>query len=387
MNRSLLTEEFATTAAGSDGITVVTSFNHPQRGVVRCPAAPLLAAWLVRRGARVVLAALEPDAVTRPSGPPRRTGGVLVGSSYRDLDGRVVGLAAAAAADQDVSLVRLAVDTWSQVIRTRRVLVPLAPRACAAGAPVPRPQRGAAAGSPPVAAAGTGCRAAVAAWESVRAGRGRGDTVLLVGAGAGAGTGTDEPWAGGPSGPLLRVPTVEQARRLEVADPARLSYAIRPCSVIEDVTEVLHVLRARFPLIRGPHPDQWCYAASRARAAVRLAAAASDLVLLLGGEGGGGGGGGAGADDRCDHDLPAAQRVLAPVGLGDLDPKELGAAATVAVIDRLEGAVRGVGCPALGVTDLIEVLSGLGPLSVVHYRVQADVSTNIYENVPAAVTR
>ncbi|MGW4651611.1 hypothetical protein ACWEPF_34265, partial [Kitasatospora sp. NPDC004289] len=34
----------------TDQVTVVTAFDHPARGTVHCPAAPLLAAWLEALG-------------------------------------------------------------------------------------------------------------------------------------------------------------------------------------------------------------------------------------------------------------------------------------------------------------------------------------------------
>ncbi|MFJ9523636.1 hypothetical protein ACIRPK_36085 [Kitasatospora sp. NPDC101801] len=340
---------------------------HPTRGMVRCPAAPALAAALNGSGITVATGAVEP----RPGGA-----GVLVATTYLDLNGQPVGVAVAAGRAH-TALAYETVGAWSAVLRTRRVLVASGAPCCVGAAavlpgarePVPaqglRKPAGARAG-------GAGCPRSQAAWALVLAFQQRGDTVLLVG-------GPEDAAAPGPSGrdPLpaeawsriVQVGTVDQAAALTVPDPRRLSFVVRPCVLVDWASQVVNALRERFAALRGQHPDQWCYERSDLHRGARLAAESSDLVLTVGGSG---------------ALAPSLERARHLTGLAQLDLPSLGAAATVAVIEEQPPAPTAH--PALAAADVVEVLSGLGPLSVVRHRVATEVSTDVYRDQPGTVT-
>jgi 4-hydroxy-3-methylbut-2-enyl diphosphate reductase len=71
---------------------------------------------------------------------------------------------------------------------------------------------------------------------------------------------------------------------VRVSDPRRVSYVLQPGIPVEEAAPVSAALRSRFPALRGPDPDGFCYAASDRKETIRAVAAASDLVLVLGTE-------------------------------------------------------------------------------------------------------
>lgn len=389
-------ERWAAEAVRPGRLTVAVSAVHPVRGPVRCPAAPLVAAELERLGHPTGLGALllGPPVVR----PPRRGGAagsgsaVVFAATYVDVDGTVAGVAVAGGPDLGADVLEAAersVREWAALFRTRRVLVAETAGTCAG-------TEGAAAS----------CAAAARARETVAEFLRRGDTVVRIGsggpggggggggggaaelgAGDGAGDGAGEgagpgaepgagegvgPGAGGGAGegggdgagdgpgdgagdgPGRLVafdagrPVERQLARLRaVADPDRVSFAVRPCTPVDDVVPVVAALREAFPRLRGQHPDQWCYRSADRRDAVRALAAASDVVLLLG---------------RPDPDLlagppgPAAVRPVAAVR--DVRRAWLAGSATV-------GVAAGPETPAGLLAGVTEALSGLGPYSVV----------------------
>ncbi len=74
------------------------------------------------------------------------------------------------------------------------------------------------------------------------------------------------------------------AGAVQVADPRRVSYVLVPGVPVEDTPIATAALRSRFPALRGPDPDGFCYAASDRAETIRTVAASSDLVLVLGAE-------------------------------------------------------------------------------------------------------
>ncbi|MFI5533820.1 hypothetical protein ACIA8O_35325 [Kitasatospora sp. NPDC051853] len=366
MHRSTRTEFFRTEGAPTDQVTVVTAFDHPARGTVHCPAAPLLAAWLEalgiphRTGPVALRGAAEP--AERHQGRPG-----LLATSYLDPSGRPVGLAAAAPA-RLAGAARRAVLGYTAVLKTRRVLLPAPPAPCTAWPPAatPRPRPAAPPASPPapppaavgpLAAGRAGaCSAAGQARRTADGRLAEGETLLLVGAGTGA-YGTGLPRAVLPGHPEeLTVGTVEQAERIAPADPARLAFVTVPCTPLQEVREIVTVLRRRFPTLRGQHPDQWCYRASDLRDAAESAARQSDLVLLLG------------AFGPVLPDWLPAGRTVRPGGLAGLRPELLAEAATLTVLEPVPGPAG-----SLTTSGLLTVLSGLGPLSTVDRRAASEV--------------
>jgi 4-hydroxy-3-methylbut-2-enyl diphosphate reductase len=151
------------------------------------------------------------------------------------------------------------------------------------------------------------------------------------------------------------------AGAVQVADPRRVSYVLVPGVPVEDTPIATAALRSRFPALRGPDPDGFCYAASDRAETVRTVAASSDLVLVLGTE-----------DDPDTRHLTALARsnrakanVIADVT--EIIPSWLAGVSAVGLAESTAAA------PGLA-ARVTEALSGLGPLSVTRRQVTTEVT-------------
>jgi 4-hydroxy-3-methylbut-2-en-1-yl diphosphate reductase len=378
---------------------------------VRCPAAPVLAAALARAGRRV----REAPVVLRP-GSRQATDAVAFVVSYLDPKGHAVGLAAVAHRDDvaGLAVADAAVREWSAVPRTRRVLLTDVDPYCRGArraldmveyalrmghgrvyvvgqpafgsqvlaslehrgvvlvddldqvpdeATVVFPAHGvtlrvraevAARGLRVVDAT---CPLVSGGHAEIRRFADRGDTVVLIGHPSHAAV---APFAGQAAEQVVIVHDVGDVEALGIPDSSRLSYIVEPGMVVEDAAEVVAALRRRYPKARGAHPDRWCYAASDRAETVRAVATACDVTLVLGTAGTG--------DVRNLAELARANgtTVHTIAEVGDLRPGMLAEATTVGLVSSISTP------PGLG-DDVVEVLSGLGPLSVVRRRVSSDV--------------
>jgi 4-hydroxy-3-methylbut-2-en-1-yl diphosphate reductase len=333
LNRSVERRRFAVRGT-SPGEVIVGGFNHPARGRVRAPAAPVLAAELARLGFRIRVAREPIDPGTGPAG------GVLFTASYLDHTGSPVGFAAAADATDPGALAAAAqtVRVWSGVWRTRRLLVADAGSCCAEAA-----------------ACGDTCQLVAATHAELRRFTGYGDMVVVIGR---RGHAAVPALVGQAPEQVVVVETVADVPALRV-DPDRVAYVVQTGLPIEDAAPVVAALRARYPRIRGAHPDSLCYAASDRAQTIRAVAGSCDLMLVLGGTGAGELVGLAAASG-----VPV--RVLGHTG-------ELRA-------DWLVGpaCVGLAGSPSTRpglAAEVIGVFSGLGPLSVAHRRVSTETTT------------
>jgi 4-hydroxy-3-methylbut-2-en-1-yl diphosphate reductase len=415
MNRSLARERFETAGIAPGEVLVITEFDHPERGPVRCSAAPAVSGWLRRRGFPV-REGLAPSS----TGP--HDGSVLFTVTYLDHEGRAVGLGAAAASP-GLAVAADAVSTWASVMRTRRaVLVATDPVCRGARNSLARAWDALAAVSRPVYVYGqltrnphvaddlerhgavfrssldqvpdgatvlfpahgvplsvraeattrgmriidTTCPLVTAAHDRVRSYAERGDTVALIGKpGHAAVAGI----SGQAPGNIRLIAAAEEVGILDVNDPLHLSYMVQTGIPVEDAAPVLTALRSRFPALRGPHPDQFCYAASDRLGAIRRAAEVSDVVIV------------AGAADCADSRqvLQAAVAAGAEAHLtgraDDIHPEWLSRSGVV-------GLTTGLGARP-GLTDkVLAVLSGLGPLSVTRVNVSTEIITARYAAAP-----
>ncbi|WP_406097004.1 hypothetical protein [Kitasatospora purpeofusca] len=273
-------------------------------------------------------------------------------TTYLDVDGAAVGIAIAAPAYLE-ALAQQSLQQWTAVLRTRRVLVLLSDARSGGNS-----------------ADGRGlavCPKAAASRGLVRQYQRRRDTVLLLGTGRASCANDDEP-----SGPAIAVPDLATAHRVQIPDPERLSFVLAPCSIVNDVTPLLRELRSRFPLLRGQHPDQWCYVASDAQLAARAAAEASDLVLDLNPTG------------RAEAAIPPGVAVRRVEALSDIRAADLADAATIAILSSPHALYESVAAterPVVTAAGIIEVLSGLGPLSVVQHLARTAARTDIYARI------
>lgn len=334
MNRTLLVQTLAAGPLVARGrISVLTRFAHPQRGAVRCPAAPAFAAGLAERLRPGSPAArrdvrLEAD----PDGGRHTREAVTLAVSYLDRDGRATGLAAALPADDDAArdTVLRALCEWTGVLRTRRILV-AEPPACADAATTTR------------------CPHRRTAHASVLDFTDRGDALALItepGNAFAEQLAADARRAGG------RAEIVHEAdtSALDDVDPEALSFVIVPGTRVEVALPVLRALRRRFPRLRGQHPDEYCYGRSDWHETVRAVAAASECVLVL--------------TDPAEPSDPTVAEALDAIGVpavrisdpADLRPAHLDASAIALIQTRSATADK-----RLAAT--LEVLAGLGPLA------------------------
>ncbi len=83
-------------------------------------------------------------------------------------------------------------------------------------------------------------------------------------------------------GGMYLVETADDVQKLQVKHPDSLSFVTQTTLSVDDATQVIEALRARFPDIQGPKKDDICYATQNRQDAVKALARHSDLVLVVG---------------------------------------------------------------------------------------------------------
>lgn len=111
----------------------------------------------------------------------------------------------------------------------------------------------------------------------------QGSELILIGhAGHPEVEGTMGQYANQSSGNIYLVENCADVSNLIVNDPNNLSYATQTTLSIDDTTEIITALKARFPAINGPRKDDICYATQNRQDAVKTLALECDLVLVVG---------------------------------------------------------------------------------------------------------
>jgi 4-hydroxy-3-methylbut-2-enyl diphosphate reductase len=418
MNRSVVREFQAPGIRVPRGeVLVPAELGDPVRGALSCPAAPLVAGSLRRKGYRVSFAA-----VPRFEDPAHHgDGAALYVVTCQQRDGGTAALAAAVAPDDRLAAAaaRSAVEEWAGVLGTRRAISAGSPwcggarqaleavrRAISdsagqgrvvhvhgqlAGPPETRAElasRGAVLGGSlqdavrgdvivfPAHGVTPAMRAEaiqrgltivdatcpLVAWAQAEAGRlaDRGEHVVLLGQ-------ENYPAADGitsrAEGRATVIATVAGTSTLQVADARRVSYLLQPGIPIEDSAAAAAALRSRFPAVRGPHPDSFCYAPSDRAETVRTVAAGSDLMLVLGDA--------AAADAR---QLSALARDCGTRAQVIADPAEITPAMLAGISDI--GIAESTSARAGLAGEITAALSGLGPLSVLRRQVSTQITDN-----------
>jgi 4-hydroxy-3-methylbut-2-enyl diphosphate reductase len=80
----------------------------------------------------------------------------------------------------------------------------------------------------------------------------------------------------------ILVQDVEEARRVEIDDPANLSYLTQTTLSVDETNQIVRVLRERFPAIEGPPREDICYATQNRQDAVKVLAERADVLLVIG---------------------------------------------------------------------------------------------------------
>jgi 4-hydroxy-3-methylbut-2-enyl diphosphate reductase len=85
-----------------------------------------------------------------------------------------------------------------------------------------------------------------------------------------------------PAGAVTLIETVADAEALQVKNAAKLAYVTQTTLSVDDTSDVIAVLRQRFPAIRGPVKEDICYATTNRQEAVKSIADQIDLLLVVG---------------------------------------------------------------------------------------------------------
>ncbi|MEQ9243297.1 4-hydroxy-3-methylbut-2-enyl diphosphate reductase [Roseovarius indicus] len=85
-----------------------------------------------------------------------------------------------------------------------------------------------------------------------------------------------------PDGDVLLVETVDDVADITVRDPEKLAFVTQTTLSVDDTTDIVAALNARFPAIKGPHKEDICYATTNRQEAVKAMAAQADAMLVVG---------------------------------------------------------------------------------------------------------
>jgi 4-hydroxy-3-methylbut-2-enyl diphosphate reductase len=85
-----------------------------------------------------------------------------------------------------------------------------------------------------------------------------------------------------PEGAITLVETVADAESFRPRDQANLAYITQTTLSVDDTIEIVEALKARFPLIQGPHKNDICYATTNRQSAVKAIAGRCDAILVVG---------------------------------------------------------------------------------------------------------
>jgi 4-hydroxy-3-methylbut-2-enyl diphosphate reductase len=170
-------------------------------------------------------------------------------------------------------------------------------------------------------------------------------------------------------GATVLVQDADEARTVEVADPDRVAYLIQTTLAADEVSEIVSVLRRRFPRLQAPPSDDICYATTNRQGALRQVAEDADLVLVVGSDN----------SSNSKRLVESVQRLGLPAHLiDDVDGIDLDWLADVRTI----GLTAGASAPDELVDAVIEAIGGLGPIEVEEARLAEE---NVHFIVPKEV--
>lgn len=85
-----------------------------------------------------------------------------------------------------------------------------------------------------------------------------------------------------PAGAVTLIETAEDARSYEPKTDKQLAWISQTTLSVDDTTEIVRILKERFPDIAEPHKDDICYATTNRQEAVKDVAPHSDAVIVVG---------------------------------------------------------------------------------------------------------
>ncbi len=85
-----------------------------------------------------------------------------------------------------------------------------------------------------------------------------------------------------PDGQMTLIETTADAETVSPQDPDMLAFLTQTTLSVDDTSEIIAVLKRRFPSIQGPRGEDICYATSNRQAAVKAIASRCDFMLVIG---------------------------------------------------------------------------------------------------------
>jgi 4-hydroxy-3-methylbut-2-en-1-yl diphosphate reductase len=171
-------------------------------------------------------------------------------------------------------------------------------------------------------------------------------------------------------GNVIVVADPDEARRVDVRNPDRVSYVMQTTLAVDEAERTAAVLRQRFPSLSGPRRDDICYATTNRQLAVRSIARECDLVLVVGSQ-----------NSSNSHrlvEVASAEGAASHLvdDAGEVDLRWLTGA-------RRVGITAGASAPPRLVDELVRCLSGLGE---VHVRETQVVDEDVRFTLPREVS-
>ena len=155
-------------------------------------------------------------------------------------------------------------------------------------------------------------------------------------------------------GGIYLVESVADVATLEVKDPSQLYYCSQTTLSIDDTSEVIDALRAKFSLIQGPRKDDICYATQNRQDAVRIISAEVDLLLVVGAKN----------SSNSNRLRELSEKLGTPSYLidtfADIQPQWLENIGKI-------GVTAGASAPAILIQQVIDALKDFGGQEVIEY--------------------
>jgi 4-hydroxy-3-methylbut-2-enyl diphosphate reductase len=144
------------------------------------------------------------------------------------------------------------------------------------------------------------------------------------------------------------------ADEVEVADPTKVAYVTQTTLAVDEVTDIIARLRARFPQIEGPARDDICYATQNRQDAARALAGQCDVVLVVG----------SANSSNSNRLVEVVRREGCPAYLVDDDSElQLSWITDAGAV----GITAGASAPEDMVQRVIDAIGALGPIEVDEY--------------------
>jgi 4-hydroxy-3-methylbut-2-en-1-yl diphosphate reductase len=155
-----------------------------------------------------------------------------------------------------------------------------------------------------------------------------------------------------PVGAVTLVETLDDALRFAPKDPARLAYLTQTTLSVDDTSQIVELLKSRFPTIVGPHKEDICYATTNRQDAVKRVAPRVDAMIVVG----------APNSSNSQRLKEVAERAGCPravliQGAGEIDWTQFGAIASL-------GITAGASAPEVLVEDIIAAFGARYDVSV-----------------------